>query len=387
MITVNKGKIYFTGNAIKKEVYYNINEGVFYVDNKKSKTIPRGIVGASKEKADYSMNMKTRGIYIFFNSSSCANNWISASFKDELKTLDSLLSIIEYYPPIETFNNYIINLLFSYVLSKEWILSDVSTAIAYLKKQNMEYDWYGLRNAINSFAHQRRKETLDKELNVILKRYRLEHLMEDISSALVKTGKFEKFIKNPQIFHYWNEMYACESSQELGFDLSKYTRYDTSVMCTPTICALANRIIEPCEYMNIPIPHTTLSSALTQIMETLRVYNTNHWKERLALTYKPSLQYENEDFIVIVPKTQEEYKEEAQNQNNCVYRLYMEQVAEGNTHVVFIRRKNSPNKSYITCEVDNANRIQQYLKSCNEQVSNENAIRFKEEYQKYLLTL
>ena len=46
--------------------------------------------------------------------------------------------------------------------------------------------------------------------------------------------------------------------------------------------------------------------------------------------------------------------------------MYMEEVVNGTTHVVVIRRKNNLNTPYITCEVSLGGNIKQYLTRFND---------------------
>ena len=55
------------------------------------------------------------------------------------------------------------------------------------------------------------------------------------------------------------------------------------------------------------------------------------------------------DFIVVVPQTMEDKAKEGQMQNNCVGYYYDNSIREGNDLIYFIRKKENPNKSYITC--------------------------------------
>jgi hypothetical protein len=96
------------------------------------------------------------------------------------------------------------------------------------------------------------------------------------------------------------------------------------------------------------------------------------------------LRFEDDDYIVVPLTTREMFHNEAEYQHNCVERLYMECVATGDTHVVSIRRKDSPNMPYITCEVDNNHEIIQYLLRFNNYVRNVEDCRFKMKYQNYL---
>ena len=58
------------------------------------------------------------------------------------------------------------------------------------------------------------------------------------------------------------------------------------------------------------------------------------------------IQYD--DFVVIVPLTMEEFIREGQMQNNCVGSYYHDSIAAGDNLIYFIRKKENPNRSYIT---------------------------------------
>lgn len=120
-----------------------------------------------------------------------------------------------------------------------------------------------------------------------------------------------------------------------------------------------------------------------------RVYELN--KEKIdkqklyenQMNKKEMLSFEYENLEVIVPTSFEEFKEEAEQQSNCVARLYLPRVINGDLNIVFIRKKEELNKSYITCEVRNG-KIYQYLTRFNRELYDENAIKFKNLYQEYL---
>ena len=114
-------------------------------------------------------------------------------------------------------------------------------------------------------------------------------------------------------------------------------------------------------------------------------YKNKHYNDELVKNNdKPWLYYENETFIVKPILTKEDFHAEGEAQRNCVERMYMERVYKGQTHVVTIRRKSAPNKSYITCEVLNDGRIWQYLVRCNETPKEQDAKDFKTEYMQHL---
>ena len=114
-------------------------------------------------------------------------------------------------------------------------------------------------------------------------------------------------------------------------------------------------------------------------------YKNTHYNEVLKQKNdKPWLYYENETFIVKPILTKEDFHSEGERQHNCVERMYMEEVYNGKTHVVTVRRKIDPDKNYITCEVNNRGHIVQYLAACNRSVTDDDAIQFKGEYATHL---
>lgn len=108
--------------------------------------------------------------------------------------------------------------------------------------------------------------------------------------------------------------------------------------------------------------------------------------DQFCLEYqkKAPLFFEDENFIVLIPTTADEFKKEADYQQNCVFRLYYPKVRECETHVVFIRKKSDINTPYITCEVNNNGKIVQYLTRFNNNVTDDNAKAFGIAYQEYL---
>lgn len=64
-------------------------------------------------------------------------------------------------------------------------------------------------------------------------------------------------------------------------------------------------------------------------------------KELETLVYK--------DYYFLVPTTLKELIDEAKQQYNCVGSYYNDSMAEGRDFIYFIRKKNEPKKSYITC--------------------------------------
>lgn len=56
----------------------------------------------------------------------------------------------------------------------------------------------------------------------------------------------------------------------------------------------------------------------------------------------------NDQFIIVVPSSLKDFTDEGKQQNNCVGSHYHKSIADGLNFIYFIRKTNSPNKSYIT---------------------------------------
>lgn len=82
-------------------------------------------------------------------------------------------------------------------------------------------------------------------------------------------------------------------------------------------------------------------------------------------------EYEDEHFCIKTPTSVKDIKEEGERQRNCVGRLYTQSVVNGNTQIIFIRKKENSEKSYITCEVTPNGNIIQYFLACNRYVETE----------------
>ena len=75
-------------------------------------------------------------------------------------------------------------------------------------------------------------------------------------------------------------------------------------------------------------------------------------------------------FFIRPAKTLNDIKDEAKQQNNCVYTNYSESYAWGDTDIYFLRELKNPKKSLVTVEVRN-NKIRQKYQGGNQIVTQE----------------
>lgn len=127
-----------------------------------------------------------------------------------------------------------------------------------------------------------------------------------------------------------------------------------------------------------------------QISIAYELYKARNNDEALLANWytKFNLHFSNDLFEVIVPQNKQDFVDEATEQHNCVFRSYYPMVIDCETLVVFIRRKEDINKSFITCEINPHNgEIKQCLKKYNTILlpsTDKDACAFKTLYQTFL---
>lgn len=98
---------------------------------------------------------------------------------------------------------------------------------------------------------------------------------------------------------------------------------------------------------------------------------------------RKALTFEDDNFVVIIPTTVDELRDEGHKQSNCVGG-YARYIGEKDRNVVFIRHKANPTKPYITCDITRSGSINQFLVACNCYTHKIEDIAFREAYQKHL---
>lgn len=97
-------------------------------------------------------------------------------------------------------------------------------------------------------------------------------------------------------------------------------------------------------------------------------------------------EYENETYKVIVPLMSSEIIDEAHQQQHCVA-SYVDRVARGDTHIVFIRKTEKPEESVLTVEINTNDEVCQVRGFMNRQYTKEEYDFMKEWVEKVGLKL
>ena len=110
---------------------------------------------------------------------------------------------------------------------------------------------------------------------------------------------------------------------------------------------------------------TTHKIACRNYNRLKREFSEGLFKQRINKEYECS--YKN--YVFLYPKCTQDIKDEAVQQNNCVA-SYIDRVIDGYCDILFLRKKDSPDKSLVTIEVVN-NKIVQARRRFNDPVTYE----------------
>lgn len=103
-------------------------------------------------------------------------------------------------------------------------------------------------------------------------------------------------------------------------------------------------VINPIQYANTNRSFAWNNKMLSEIAES-QIEESIIAKENII---RPIEALSNEQFTVIVPSSLKDFTDEGRQQNNCVGHYYHKSIEEGRNFIYFIRKTNSPDKSYIT---------------------------------------
>ena len=190
------------------------------------------------------------------------------------------------------------------------------------------------------------------------------------------TLKDNKEFNDGELNEFLQKMILRAIHEKIHANVSSYEFVDLIVTWTKMIRALA----EPLEVKrNILTQYAMLNWAYKK-------FRSEHYDDILKRNNDiPGLYFENDEFIARPLLSRADFRKEANYQHNCVERMYMDRVFEGETYIVGIRKKSDPDTPYITCEVGKPNKlIWQYLRKNNSREMGEAEHEFREQYQTHL---
>lgn len=369
-----KGKLYYYDEQSEKMAWYDINEGHFYNDSRQYTALPPFIASSYYRKSQnyrgvWELSMES---YLFLLAAQCTALDHSNRTHSQIicQLLDRLLNVLPtertlYIPLFTSFTENIIKLALE---DKHFF----TYLIKYINEQ-----WNGADN-------------FDCCLNRAYEKYTLQgyKLCDDNyhgANCLQNTNVVAAMVKCAKYHH------KCIDIDTISYYLTHglYDRWAYDWFQNKTIYNLRqdlDTILNMCQDMQYRPPKDKWANVDLAVRKMYRQYLEN--KDKVPLNLNPALAYHNDKFSVIVPDTILDYRKEADQQENCVYSVYANRVLRGETQVVFVRKNNDLQHSFITCEVRMNGRIEQYLLAHNNRVKfDSEEEQFRHEYQDYLYKL
>ena len=347
-ITKEKNILVIIGHNTNRRYTFDINTGVLYgCSGKALKTKPSEVTNFSTNNSPiFTVYRHLIGRFTTAEISSNSRYIKLLAFADTLTSLgytmrDISISEILHFSDI--------------IFDKKDTLKEV---LKFFKKEKEEGKVIFYNNYINA-KFKAQIETAIKHYDLTSEEKKLIHFIFCRRIIEIKIPVLVSYIKFLIPF-YNNDCYAIEKK------LDEYIRM--------------------CEDLHWEPKKGDFGSLYVQTKLTFELNKQKIEREKLERNQSKKLFFEDENFTVVIPVTNEEFKTEAEAQSNCVYRSYLPEVLNGKTNIVFIRKKTDVENSYITCEIYNG-KIVQYLTKFNCSVRDNDALEFKKKYQAYLNTL
>lgn len=367
-IWFEKGKYYI--HTEKIDAYYDVNEGKFFSmkTGKPYKSVVSGfatLVDRCFDDSHYDNNkfqFSPKELAFIEACSYChpISIIITQATKQNLINRDRVLSVLTL-PEGRLFTGQAVNQVVTALVRLENITLAATLWKEYSAEAKEDTDTSVLLDRFQSWMNNRIKEEHENHFRTLMMKYTQNE--ETIATFQPFWGNtfysivFEKTYLPRAVYYYERGLRDYYKDIDQNWNSTIFSR-----LCTH---------FHMCKEMGIKPPKENWFVARCQVLKDYVAWKNNVLNERLATAQEPmkdKLSFEKDNFIVIVPTTSDEFVQEANAQNNCVNSWYKEKVANKETHVVFVRKKDNPFKSYITCEVNNDGIIKQYLLAHNRKV-------------------
>ena len=359
--TMNKEKnlIKFLADGKKVPYTFDVNTGIFYgLKNQPIKNYPTNFKTWVRQNSNESAIIYLLG-KMFDYPYNYKNNWKDitlgelVNYVDLFKCMDKLDSI--------GYNTELVN-------CDTTIIKFVNSHFKKFTKAIKENPNLDMRDFYNNYVKQTWREENKLTPN--------EHLTEEMIQLMYANKSKYPTDKVSYVAYY------------LSHGLFEFfeIRTDDYYYSTNGIFDKINKYFEYCDFLGVEPTKDDFYRSYINVRRTYKMRKMTVDDNILKEHYEKylMLNFENENFKVVIPKTTKDFENEANAQHNCVYSIYFPYVLQENTNVVFIRRKDDINNSLITCEVDNDGDIIQYLKKYNSNELTEEEREFKKLYQTHL---
>ena len=207
---------------------------------------------------------------------------------------------------------------------------------------------------------------------------------EDIKNLMPEEyhGSFNRFVTNLRLTHLSKE----ETDTILYYGV-KQKIFSPALVNTCLTHYLADYISYCRDMDKKPVKTASFTREFVETYQAWSILKTEIDKKKIVNNYARRAKFWDfsyGDFIVKIPTCGEDLVKEGQLMHHCVGN-YVNKIVDGSTYICFIRRKDNPDKQYITCQVDpNTGKIGQYYLAYDGLISSKEDIEFREAYQKYL---
>lgn len=386
-IWFEKGKYYI--HTEKIDAYYDVNEGKFFSmkTGKPYKGVISGfarLIGHCRNDSYYDNNKFQFSPKELIFIVTCSNCYPISAMTDKINKQilinhDKNLSALAL-PEELVYTGREISLTAKVLLEMENITLVSALWKEYYTEAKKNIDTSALLDNFRDWMDNRIKREHEKCFRTLMMKYTQNE--ETITTFLsIHDNKFYNTVfeeTNLRRAIYYYERGLCDYYKGIEYDWKN------------TAFQQLNTHFHMCKEMGIKPPKENWFVARCQVLKDYVAWKNNVLNERLAAAQEPmkdKLSFEKDNFIVIVPTTSDEFVQEANAQNNCVNSWYKERVANKETHIVFVRKKSNPSKSYITCEVSNNGYIKQFLLANNRYCDNTSDEEFCRAYQNHLNTV
>ena len=177
------------------------------------------------------------------------------------------------------------------------------------------------------------------ELNILIetKRKNIRIIREILKMGDIDDlEKVSKYVKLEQLLQY--------KKKQKEFSLPSYLDYIRNLQKLD-VPIKGKKLLYPEVFMEA---HDEIGTKVDNLTKDTRKLN-----KKISKRYEQLKKncYSNEKFFIRPANSLQDLRNEAKQQDNCVYRNYSEDYAFGDTNIYFLRHKEEPNKSVVTIEV------------------------------------
>jgi hypothetical protein len=341
----DKNNIYITLNNSRGSYRFDIDTGIFYgIKGQPVKTLPR----ASEVKALFPYWRSDEGTNLGYLLRRCC-----FSYSTNVSTYARAVPYLQAADRVDAIGLPLLGLREE---QYEYLGANIKSLVAYIKETGVDNFHFGTFKEWNEFAKVKNSlgavaEQLTPEMYCCIKSHRENITLDELGvcAYYLVRGK------------YW-----------------EYHRHDVSRLC---------EYLAMCEMMEKK--PEKVNNFMREYIETKTTYElrkTEFDNRKMASSFakhSKAWDFSYGDFTIVIPTTGQDIVDEGDNMHHCVGG-YVSRVVEGQTYICFVRKKDTPNECYLTCQVELNGTINQYYLAYDRNISTDADYAFKRAFQEHL---